>query len=103
MIVHTPERGRVRIEREPTDPRYGKRESLFYAHLRNKLKAMGYDAIKKRAWKDGHLVCDDMFVVRARNSDWVLYDSDYAYRLVTEPFDQKGEVHLSLEGDMRCP
>ena len=60
------------IEREPGDPKfYGVRnaagESNLFHALKTKLNEMGFDMIKKRMWKDGHLVDDSQQYIRSRS------------------------------------
>lgn len=43
-----------------------KGESLLLYHVKTMLLRMGYDVIKKRMWKDGHLVDDSRQYVRTR-------------------------------------
>ena len=52
-----------RVIKEDDDPYfhrggYANAESTFLYHVLQGLKRMGYDVIKKRMWKDGHLVDD---------------------------------------------
>jgi hypothetical protein len=61
------------VEREPGDPKfYGKAnaagESKFLYWLKTELnKNHGYDLIKKRMWKDGHLMDDMQQYLRTRS------------------------------------
>ena len=42
-------------------------ESTFLYHVLQILKDKGYDLIKKRMWKDGHLVDDSQQYIRSRS------------------------------------
>jgi len=60
------------VTREPSDPKFygiknAKGESRFLYHLKNHLNKQGYDLIKKRMWKDGHLVDDMQQYLRTRS------------------------------------
>lgn len=92
--------GALRVLKEPGDRRYGKDESLFWYHLRCKLLEMGYDVVKRRMYKDGHMVLDSLFYVRDRKHRWCLYDNLSAVRFMSQDFDTKGEVSLSIQGEM---
>lgn len=89
---------RLTVEREASDPKFGKDESWFYYRVKRALKRKGYNCIKKLAYKDGNLVDDKMYYIRERKGNWMIYDGDYALRLVTEPFDKGGSVTLICEG-----
>jgi len=57
--------GRCIVELEDGEPRiYG--ESRILYHIKKTLNAQGYDLIKKRMWKDGHLVDERQQYIRAR-------------------------------------
>lgn len=52
------------VQREQGDPRFysggqGSGESRLLYHVKKALNARGLDLIKKRMWKDGHLVGDE--------------------------------------------
>ena len=65
-------------------------ESRLLYHLKQVLKNLGYDLIKKRMWRDGHLVADQQQYLRTRkktgdprrdiyiyNSMWNVQGADY--------------------------
>jgi hypothetical protein len=86
----------VVLRREVTDKKYYNNESLFLYRAKQALVRLGYDCIKKRAWKDGHLVDDTLMCIRDRKRRWMLYDSQHAIRNLAENFDSLGEVSLSI-------
>ncbi len=62
------------ITRENNDSKYknsgwSSAESQLLYHIQQKLNAQGYDLIKKRMWKDGHLVSDEQQYLRTRNKN----------------------------------
>lgn len=63
-------RGVCEVQKEYGDPRftrgYALPESTFLYHVLKALKAQGYDVIKKRMWKDGHMVDDTQQYIRTR-------------------------------------
>ena len=61
---------------------------------------MGYDVIKKRVWKDGHLMGDDETqYIRDRNWKFAIYDSqcDGRCRLLHEEYNQVGKITLAVQ------
>ena len=76
-------------EREESEKIYS--ESLLLHKIKVALIEQGHDVIKKRMWKDGHMVGgDDMQYIRSRKGDWCVYDTQYALRLSTEPYNKPG-------------
>jgi len=63
------------VTREKGDPSYppmskdawGTPESRLLYHILKALNKRGYDLIKKRMWKDGHLVSEDQLYLRTRS------------------------------------
>lgn len=96
----------VVVTREKTDKKYygireGKGESLFLNDLKKELNKQGYDLIKKRMWKDGHLMDDLQQYLRTRKkgagkADIYIYSGFWALRGANEDFNN-GEVTLMLE------
>jgi len=94
------------VTREPTDPRFygivgAKGESRFLYHLKNYLNNRGYDLIKKRMYKDGHMVDDLQQYLRTRSKKSkfpyiCLYNNHWAINGLDEDFN-KGEAVLSVE------
>lgn len=86
----------VVFRREVTDRRFYKDESTFLHHAKKALIALGYDCIKKKAWKDGHLVDDSLFCIRDRKKRWMIFDGQHAIRNLAEDFDGNEEVYLRI-------
>jgi hypothetical protein len=101
---------RLEITREEGDTRcssggYSDPESRLLYHVKQALNARGYDLIKKRMWKDGHLVADEQQYLRTRskrskgphvyiwNPSWSVYD---AAKILMEA----GSVTLAIERDV---
>jgi hypothetical protein len=94
------------VTREGTDPKYyGNRNAVGESNLlhaiKNKLNSEGYDLIKKRMWKDGHLVDDCQQYLRTRKkgagkADIYIYSPFFAVRGANEPFNE-GSVMLTIE------
>jgi hypothetical protein len=68
------------VTKEPGDPRFSGNvnaagESRLLHHVKKILNERGYDLIKKRMWKDGHLVDDMQQYLRTRKkSDNGMHD-----------------------------
>lgn len=90
----------LHVERDLADPKFGKDESWFYYRLKQHLQKLGYDCIKKLAWKDGNLVDDHMYYIRDRKNKWYIYDNEYACRLISQQFDKEGVVVLTMSGEI---
>jgi hypothetical protein len=91
------------ITKEAGDPKfYGMSgESLLLYKIKQELIKQGYDVIKKRIQKDGHMIGDEeMQYIRTRNwkaKDFMMiYDGDYVFRAMTGDFN-KGELILNIE------
>lgn len=99
-----------RVTREEGDPKFYGRlraagESRFLYHLKKELNSMGYDFIKKRIQKDGHMVGDEyQQYLRARRPErlkeggiYCILNDSYAIRGAEEDFNKLGEVWLKVE------
>jgi len=94
------------VERGPTDPKFygivnAAGESRFLYHLKNHLNKQGYDLIKKRMHKDGHLgdKMQQYLRTRSKKSKFphiCLYNNHWAINGLDEDFN-KGEAVLSVE------
>ena len=93
--------------RELNDPIFrgtfeAKGESHLLFHIKKILNAKGYNLIKKRMWKDGHLVDDIQQYLRTRKpsgnpkKDICIYNSNFAIEGADETFKSKGKVYLSV-------
>jgi hypothetical protein len=71
-------------------------ESTFLYHIKNELIENGYDVIKKRMHKDGHLMGDESTqYIRDRKCKFAIYDGDYAIRLLHDDYNELGQVTLN--------
>lgn len=76
------------VIKEKGDPHFSssnwaEAESTFLYHVLQNLKKQGYDLIKKRMWKDGHLVDETQQYLRTRSwrgeeGEFCLYNHAYA-------------------------
>ena len=91
------------VEREPGDPRmhrggWGTAESQLLRHVQRALQQQGYDVIKKRMWKDGHLVDEYQQYVRERNPvgqrQLSVWHGEYAIEDAGAKFNREGKVDL---------
>lgn len=98
------------VEREAGDPRfYGVRnaagESAFLYWLKSILnKNYGFDLIKKRMWKDGHLVSEMQQYLRTRNPKSrfpkvAFWNDHWQIRGLEEDFN-RGKAVLRIETDV---
>jgi hypothetical protein len=100
-----------RVERQKGDPRFHSSnwalaESTFLYHVLKELKKQGYDVIKKRMWKDGHMVDDTQQYIRTRKwttweakGEFAIYNLCYATYDAGERFNEAGEVYLGVLTD----
>lgn len=93
------------VEREPGDPKFtgvkdAKGESRLLYHVQKELKKQGYDFIKKRMWKDGHLVSSLQQYLRERNKNGdrclAIWNSDWDILRSEESFNRKGVTYFSV-------
>lgn len=94
------------VTREETDPKYygavnAKGESNLLHAIKTELNKQGYDLIKKRMWKDGHLVDDIQQYLRTRKkgagkADIQIYNASFALYGANERFND-GKVTLSVD------
>jgi hypothetical protein len=95
------------VTREPGDPsfrgiRNDKGESRLLHHVKLALIGQGHDLIKKRMWKDGHLVDDRQQYLRTRKStgdssrDIYIYNDHYAIWSAGERIMNDGTVTLAV-------
>jgi hypothetical protein len=106
--------GNCQVIREKGDPRfsgilYAKGESRLLHHLKVILNKRGYDLIKKRMTKDGHLVDSMQQYLRTRkpsgdpNKDLYIYNSMWAIQGADEDFRRRGSVSLRVESNVFNP
>ena len=95
----------VKVIRESGDPKFrdgswGSGESRLLYHVKRILNARGMDLIKKRIWRDGHMVDDQQQYLRSRvnnakcicirNVNWQIAGAD-------KDFNVCGFVSLYME------
>jgi hypothetical protein len=95
-----------KVTREAGDPKfYGVKnasgESRLLHHVKQILNRQGHDLIKKRMWKDGHLVDDLQQYLRTRSPKSpkphiCIYNSNWAIRGAEESFNKNGEEELTV-------
>ena len=98
------------ITREDGDSKFrasgwGAGESRLLCHVKNILNARGYDLIKKRMSKDGHMVDDNQLYLRTRSPrskfpHIYISSSFFALRDASEDFNKNGEVVLTISRDV---
>ena len=102
------DRGVCVVTREPGDPVFrnggwGDAESQLLYHVKKELLRQDFDVIKKRMWKDGHLVDETQQYIVTRKgfrpSFWV-YDNNYAIRNMAEDFNRDGKIELAAEWEI---
>lgn len=76
-------------------------ESIFLYHVKAELIKQGYDVIKKRMWRDGHLVDETQQYIRTRSglsklNDFAIYNSQYSLWDAGIEFNHNGKVDLDL-------
>jgi hypothetical protein len=76
-------------------------ESLLLYKVKQELIKQGYDVIKKRMWKDGHLYGDDTLqYIRSRYPNlkgyFAIYDGQYAIRAMVGDYN-KGKLELLVD------
>jgi hypothetical protein len=76
-------------------------ESLLLYHVKKELIAQGHDVIKKRMWKDGHLVDEDCQYVRTRNMNAsegiMVWNGNHQIYDAGERFNEDGTVTLHVD------
>jgi hypothetical protein len=92
----------VTVTKEKGDPvfhstEWALAESTFLYHIKKKLQNAGYDCIKKRMWKDGHLVDDEQQYIRDRKGEWCIYNDAWAIYDAGEKFNKDEVVYLRFE------
>lgn len=86
------------------DTAWGGGESNLLHHVKLKLNEQGYDLIKKRMHKDGHMVDDLQQYLRARNAKklkpgdvYCVHDGSYAIRDSAEDYNAWEAVYFVVE------
>ena len=109
---HRTEYGVCVVTKEPGDPKchgikFAKGESRLLYHVKNILNSQGYDLIKKRIQKDGHMMGDQYqqyLRTRKPSSDpeknIYIYNGRYQIEGAEEDFNRQGEVRLMVVFDV---
>jgi len=85
------------VSQDPDDTHIKDTSHLLYA-IKRKLNREGYDVIKKRAWKDGHLISDTEQYLRSRiGFTLMIWDSQYQIRDLAKDYKATGKVVLRVE------
>lgn len=102
--------GSVTFYRDPDDPKFygsagAKGEHNLFHYFSKWLNKRGFSLIKKRMWKDGHLVDDIQPYLRCRNKNpkfphLFIYSHFFALRGANEDWNKRGEVTLTWEGNI---
>lgn len=95
---------RLICEREQGDPRYTRGyalpESTLLYHIKQRLNAAGLDLIKKRMWKDGHMVDDLQQYIRSRKlSDFpavLIYNDAWQVADAADLLMDRGRVSFQI-------
>jgi hypothetical protein len=102
------------VEREPGDPRMkpvgwshypngycNGPESMLLYHVKQELQKQGLDVIKKRMWKDGHLVDEHVQYVRTRNVNAehgiMVWNGNHQIYDAGDEFNEQGHVTLHVD------
>ena len=92
------------IQREQDDPKFGTESHLLY-FLKSKLTEQGYDLIKKRMWKDDHLVDYRQQYLRTRSPKSsgphvYIWNGHWAIEGAEREWNAGNEVTLCVERDV---
>jgi hypothetical protein len=76
-------------------------ESNFLYKVKQEIQKMGYDVIKKRMYKDGHMVDDTQQYIRTRSwngkdGEFCIYNTNYSLFDAGLIFNKDNEIELSL-------
>ena len=91
-----------RVTKTEGDPRFTSSnwsddESVFLYHVKQELIKQGYDVIKKRMHKDGHLVANEKQYIRSRKLDensFCIFNDRYDIVSAGAEFNKYGEFDL---------
>ena len=86
----------IKVVREPNDRKfYGNAagESNFLYAVKKALQKLGYDVIKKRMYKDGHMVSDMQQYIRTRDKKTAWFNDHWAICGLNDDFNE-GEAFL---------
>lgn len=95
-----------RIEKETGDPifrdsEWGSGESRLLYKVQQILNARGMDLIKKRMWKDGHMVSEEQLYLRSRDMKKkdaiMLWNTHWQINGIDTDFNKDGVAELQIE------
>ena len=93
------------VKREESDPKLSNDSQLWY-QLRNAMRRLGYDVIKKNPAKDNgtfNLTSAD-FYLRDRKKQYCIFDPGYAVRSLYKEFAGDGSFTLDMHWEgSQCP
>ena len=100
------ENGTCTVTKEKGDPRFkstqwAQAESTFLHHVQKELIKQGYDLIKKRMWKDGHMVDDSQQYLRSKKGldkpgTFCILNGNYSIEDAGIEFNKEGIVTLMV-------
>ena len=94
------------VVREDGDPHFrgiqnAAGESRLLYHVKRELTRQGYDIIKKRMWRDGHLMADMQQYLRTRcpstSHCLMIYNPRWAIEGADETLNREGSVTLRVD------
>lgn len=97
--------GTCTVTPDADDPTFYQESRLMY-HIKKELNRQGYDLIKKRMWKDGHLVDDEQQYIRTRKptgdpqNDIYIYDPHWQIRNAAKSYREDGKLTLAVVFDV---
>ena len=98
------EKGICQVIKEAGDPKFtgvveARGESRLLHHIKKELIKQGFDVIKKRMWKDGHLMDDMQQYVRTRSKKkgFMIWNGHWATEGAEVPFNEAGSVVLNVD------
>jgi len=99
IVTIDKEIGSVTVKKEQDDPIFrwsgwSDPESKFLYRVKLELQKQGYDCIKKRMWKDGHMVDDRQQYIRDRKDNWYIYNGNWSIYDAGEEFNERGVIYL---------
>jgi hypothetical protein len=68
-------------------------ESTLFYEIKKELKRQGYDCIKKRPDRDGHMTSAP-FYIRARDKSWCILDQRHEIRNPADEINREGSIIL---------
>lgn len=90
------EKNKLTVSRDGGEKVYS--ESRLLHLIKKALNDQGHDVIKKRMWKDGHMMGgDETQYLRERKWKWCAFDGEYALRLLYTDYNNEDSVTLIVE------